>query len=135
MVIADTSAWIAYFTGADPSVRAALRALIRAEQVGLVGVVLAELLQGCRTRNETDTILSTLTGLRFLEASFRTWKRTGELGSFLRRKGITLPLSDLVIASVALEHECRIFTLDTHFRQIPGLRLYRSPKSRRSARA
>ncbi|MFQ5881585.1 MAG: PIN domain-containing protein [Candidatus Methylomirabilales bacterium] len=131
MVIADTSVWIEYFTGAHPSVRAALRTLIRSEQAVLVGVVLAELLQGCRTRKETDTILSTLTGLRFLATNFTSWRRTGELASSLRRKGITLPLSDLIIAAVALEHECQVFTLDTHFRQIPGVKVYRWPRPRK----
>ena len=130
MVVADTSVWITYFAGADPPVRAALRGLIRSGQAALVGVVLAELLQGCRTPDEAETILSNLSGLRFLETTFMSWKRTGELGSSLLRKGITLPFSDLIIASVALEHACEIFTLDSHFRQIPGVKLYRPPRTK-----
>lgn len=125
VVIADTSVWIEYLRGGHEPTRSVLRTLIRAEQAALVGVVLAELLQGCRTPKESNTILTQLTGLRFLEASFATWKRTGELSSSLRRKGITLPLSDLIIAVLALEHDCRVFALDPHFKQIPGLKLYR----------
>ena len=131
MVIADTSIWIEYFRGRHEPVQKALRALIQAEQVALVGVVLAELLQGCRTSKEADTLLSTLTGIRFLETSFSSWKRTGELASSLQRKGITLPLSDLIIGSVALEHSCQVFTLDPHFKKIPGLKFYPFPKSSR----
>jgi len=128
VIVADTSVWIVYFTGTEPSVRVALRALIRRGRVALVGVVLAELLQGCRTPNEAETILSTLTGLHFLDTTFSSWKRTGELGSLLRRKGITLPLSDLIIGAVAMDHKCQVFTLDIHFRQIPGVKLYRPPR-------
>jgi predicted nucleic acid-binding protein len=127
VVIADTSVWIEYFKGGREHTRAALRDLIRAEQAVLVGVVLAELIQGCRTSKEADTILSTLSGLRFLETNFSSWKRAGELSFALRRKGVTLPLSDLIIAALALEHQCQVYTLDPHFEQIPGLTLHTTP--------
>lgn len=129
MVIADTSVWIEYFKGGHAPARTALRDLIRATQAVLVGVVLAELLQGCRSSKEADTILSKLAGLRFLETKFSTWQSAGELSASLRRKGTTLPLSDLIIAALALEHRCEVFTLDPHFEQVPGLTLY--PASRR----
>ena len=132
MVIVDTSVWIEYFKGGQEPARAALRDLIRAEQAALVGVVLAELLQGCRTPKEVDTILSKLAGLRFLETNFSTWKRTGELSASLRRKGITLPLSDLIIAALAFEHRCEVYALDPHFEQIPGLTLHRVPRPSRT---
>lgn len=98
-----------------------------------MGVVLAELLQGCRSSEDVDTILSNLTGLRFLETTFSTWKRVGELSVSLRRKSVTLPLSDLIIGALAVEHGYRVYTLDPHFKHIPGLKLYTptySPKAR-----
>ena len=127
MVIADTSVWVEYFKGGQETVRVALRYLVRAEQAILVGMVLAELIQGCRSSKEADIILSKLTGLRFLETSFSSWKRAGELSFLLRRKGITLPLSDLIIAALAIEHQCEVYTLDPHFEQIPGLTLHTVP--------
>jgi len=41
---------------------------------------------------------------------------------------IPLPLSDLIIAALAIERGCRIYSLDIHFKKIPGLHLY-SPAS------
>lgn len=127
MVIADTSVWIPFFNRPESPEKWAIDALIDADRLILVGVVLAELLQGCRTPKEANVILTKLTGLRFLETSFSSWKRTGELAFSLRRKGITLPLSDLIIAAIALEHSCQVFTLDPHFKKIPGLTLYPFP--------
>ena len=108
--------------------RASLRTMIRAQQTALVGVVLAELLQGCRSTKEADTILANLAGLRFLETNFSTWKRAGELSASLRRKGITIPLSDFIIAALAVEHHCEVYTLDPPFEQIPDLTLHRPPR-------
>ncbi len=36
----------------------------------------------------------------------------------------SLPLSDLVIAALAVEHHCRVYTLDLHFKKIPEPLLY-----------
>ena len=49
---------------------------------------------------------------------------TGDLSTQLLRKGITLPLSDLLIEALAIDHGCRVYSLDTHLTKIPGLSLY-----------
>lgn len=76
-------------------------------------------------------VVSKLSGLRFLETRFSTWKSAGELSASLRREGLTLPLSDLVIAALAFEHRCEVFTLDPHFEQVPGLTLHRVSRGAR----
>jgi hypothetical protein len=44
---------------------------------------------------------------------------------FLRRKGINLPLTDIAIATLAIEYQFSLFTLDKHFDQIPGVKIYK----------
>lgn len=124
MVIADTSVWIPFFNRPDSPEKAALDLLIDADEVVLVGVVLAELLQGCRTHSERTVLSDALLALRYYEVTSPTWMRTGDLSAHLLRKGVTLPLSDLLIAALALEHDCRVYSLDAHFKKIPGLHLY-----------
>ncbi|MBX3300918.1 MAG: PIN domain-containing protein [Nitrospira sp.] len=124
MVIADTSVWIPFFNRPDSPEKMALDMLIDADEVALVGVVLAELLQGCRTLSERTTLSEALLALRYYEFTQATWLRTGDLSAHLLRKGITLPLSDLLIAALAIEHDCRVYSLDAHFKKIPGVHLY-----------
>jgi hypothetical protein len=131
VVIADTSVWIAFFNQPGSPEKREIDILIDADHLVLVGVVLAELIQGCRTSSEANTTISKLTGLRFLETNLSSWKRAGELSFALRRKGVTLPLSDLIIAALALEHQCQVYTLDPHFEQIPGLTLHTVPRPSR----
>ncbi|MBM4127488.1 MAG: PIN domain-containing protein [Nitrospira sp.] len=124
MVIADTSVWIPFFNRPDSPEKTALDMLIDADEVGLVGVVLAELLQGCRTPTERTTLSESLLALRYYEVTQSTWLRTGDLSAHLLRKGVTLPLSDVLIAALAIEHECRVYSLDAHFKKITGVHLY-----------
>jgi len=124
MIIADTSVWIPFFNRPDSPEKTALDLLIDADEVALVGVVLAELLQGCRTLSERNTLAEALLALRYYEVTRSIWLRTGDLSALLLRKGVTLPLSDLVIAAVSIEHGCSVYSLDTHFKKIPGVHLY-----------
>jgi predicted nucleic acid-binding protein len=124
MVIVDTSVWIPFFNRPDSPEKAALDLLIDAEEVVLVGVVLAELLQGCRMPAERASLSDALLALPYYEVTRSTWSQAGDLSAPLLRRGITLPMSDLIIAALAIEKNCRVYSLDTRFKKIPGLHLY-----------
>src|SRR5207244_162057 len=122
---------IPFFNEPESEEKRELDALIDLDRLVLVGVVLAELIQGCRTAKEAEAMTSRLAGLRFIETAFSTWRRAGEVSFGLRRKGITLPLSDLVIAALAVEHRLDVYSLDPHFKKVPGLTLYVPARARR----
>jgi predicted nucleic acid-binding protein len=128
MVIADTSVWIPFFNRPDSPQKTSLDLLIDTDEVSLVGVVLAELLQGCRTQAERDALSDALLALPYYEVTQSTWMQAGELSANLLRRGVTLPLSDLLIAALAIERDCRVYSSDHYFKKIPGLHLY-SPAS------
>ena len=54
MVVADTSVWIPFFNEPESEEKRALDALIDADRLVMVGVVLAELIQGCRTASTSS---------------------------------------------------------------------------------
>lgn len=98
--------------------------LIDSDEVAMIGVVLAELLQGCRTPKERDALKETILALPYVEMTPSVWIRAGETSSALLRRGITLPMPDLIVAAVALEQQLYVYSLDNHFQKIPGLALY-----------
>ncbi|MFB6272532.1 MAG: PIN domain-containing protein [Salinibacter sp.] len=120
-VLVDTSVWIEYFNRPTSAEQAELMRLLDGDAASLAGVVLAELLQGAKSERERDLLRETLDAFPLLPASRATWERVGELAFGLRRRGRTLPLSDLLIASPAIEHEHPVYTLDPHFDEIPDL--------------
>lgn len=124
MIIIDTSVWIAFFKLAHSPEKSSVTHLLDEEMVMLVGVVLSELIQGTRSVQDRKQLQDTLIALPYLEMTPHTWLLTGEMGAHLRGKGITVGIPDLIVAALAQEYDCEVYTLDSDFRRIPNLPLY-----------
>jgi len=79
--------------------------------VWVCGVVLFELVQGVRTEDEKAKVLDALSNLSYAEMTKDLWQKAGELSASVKKKGLNLPLSDIFIAALAIEHNLQIFTL------------------------
>ncbi len=88
--------------------------------------MLFELAQGVKSDDEKSKILSTLSQLKYAEMSKAHWFKAGDLSASLRKKGFTIPLSDILIAVIALENNLSLFTLDSHFKDISGMKLHKA---------
>lgn len=128
-VLADTCAWIDFFSPAGGPLAEAVGQALAIGGVRLCGVVLYEVAQGIRSERERRTLLPALEALDFLEMDRATWLRAAGISAALRRGGITIPMSDIVIASLALEHDLPVLTVDPHFSEVPGLKVL-GPKGR-----
>ena len=124
-VLLDTSVWIQYFNRLDSKPGKSVEGLLREGRAVGTGIVLTELLQGAQIEKECNAILESMAALPFLETTQNTWIKAGRISYDLRRKGITIPTTDLILASLALEYDCLIFTLDPHFEKIYDIELYK----------
>jgi len=91
-------------------------------------VVLAELYAGAYNHPNPTKLLSLIADLlqevAVLDFDSACAERYGKLQGGLLRQGITVPVADLLIASVALVHNLTLVTHNTaDFQNIPGLRL------------
>ena len=123
-VVVDTSAWIDFFVHPTSTAATVVDQLLKDDLVCVTGVVIAELFQGARTAQSRETLLVKFQALPYLETSREHWVTAGLLAASLRQQGTTLPLTDVLIATVAQAHQCRIYTTDRHFTRIPHLTLY-----------
>jgi predicted nucleic acid-binding protein len=122
-ILPDTCAWIDYFRPGGSALGQLLERAIASDSVYACGPVLCELLQGARSEKEKASLTSALGALPYLEMTEALWIKAGELSSVLRKTGKTIPLSDILIATLAIEHSLAVMTVDEHFRLIPGVRV------------
>lgn len=122
-IIADTSVIISFLRGKN-KISDNLLILLQKNQVVTTGIIIAELLQGIKNTKEENRIITLISSLPTLEITTDIWLTTGKLSLSLRKKGINIPLTDVAIASLAIENNLQIFTIDKHFELIPGVRIY-----------
>jgi predicted nucleic acid-binding protein len=123
-IIVDTCVWIEFFREPESEFTLHLKGLLLERKVIMVGMVMAEILQGVKVPKEANLVEQSLAKLRYLEITRDIWVTAGEISASLRSTGITIPLSDLIIAAIALSGNHEIFTIDPHFNKIDGLRLH-----------
>jgi len=122
--LADTTVWIEFFRG-KTKVADRLEMLLTENAVCTCGVVMFELLHGIKSEGEKNKILNILATLPYFEMTPKLWQSGAGLSLSLKKNGVSLPLSDIFIAAIAIENDLSIYTLDNHFEQIPGVKIYR----------
>lgn len=112
-LLVDTSIWIEYFKGKKSVID--IIHDIDNFRVFITGPVFTELIQGLKTQTEKEQFTICINALPKLQITDNDWIYAGYIGSLLRTKGITVPLHDLLIFSIAKTNNCALFTLDKHF--------------------
>ena len=123
-VLPDTCAWIEYFKPGASPLKQTLERLLLNDVIFVCGPVLYELSQGLKSDKEKNAVMEALKSLEYIEMSEDLWIKAGELSSALRRKGKTIPFSDILIAAIALENNLSILTVDKPFEEIKGAKNY-----------
>ena len=85
------------------------------EQIVCCGVILAELMQGAKSDKELAVLEDFLQIFTFIHETPELWAAAGKLSHKLRRKGVTVGLSDCFIAVAAASANVPLATLDSHF--------------------
>ncbi len=122
-VLLDTSVWIDAFQGKTPDIVAVVQGLLNDDRILTCGPVIFEIKRGLRPP-ERKKILPLFNALIRLSVDETVWDAAGDLDASLRKKGITIPPMDVIIAQVCLHHKVFLFTLDEHFRSVSGLKLF-----------
>jgi len=119
LVLVDTSAWICFFSRRGfEDLKKTLSILLDEDRAAIAGPILVELIQGTRTPEEKETIKTVTRGIHWLSVSDDHWHKAAEMAFALRRKGITSPAIDTLIAVLAIDYRCILLHKDSHFELI-----------------
>ncbi len=122
-VLLDTSVWIDALRGKTPQIVALTRTLLNDDRILTCGPVMFEIKRGIRP-SERKKILPLFDALIRLSVGETIWDAAGDLDASLRKKGITIPPMDIIIAQICLHHKVFLFTLDEHFHSVPRLKVF-----------
>ena len=121
-IIVDTSIWIEYFKNNKKYVPF-IEDSLNLENILIGGPIISELLHGVKSKKEYELLSESISAVPFAECVFDDWIKTGETLYNLKKKGITVPLTDILISVIALRYNASILTLDKHFKSIDMIKL------------
>ncbi len=127
-VFVDTCIWASFFGKPSSPEKVAVDELLDTDRVALVGPIVAEVLLGFRRQDQADWVSSRLRLAHYIEAEWEDWREAADLGRELAAKGHKVPLTDLVVATIAGRCRAWIYTTDPHFDLIPDLKRFQPGK-------
>jgi len=115
MVLVDSSVWIELFRRkGDILTSLAVGTLVEEMQACFCGLVKLEVLGGAR--DDEKTVISNLFSLvPYVPQTEAIWDEVIRFQWRVRKRGLNIPWSDALIATVANKHGHRIYARDKHF--------------------
>ncbi len=115
MVLVDSCVWIeAARQQGNLMCKVALQSLLEEFEAAICAPVKLEVLGGCRQEKRAK-MASSFSILPYLQTTEKTWEEAVKIGWKLRDNGLVVPWNDILIATVALERDCRVYSVDKHF--------------------
>jgi predicted nucleic acid-binding protein len=116
LFLVDTSAWIlALRKDFLPSVKDRIAYLLKENSIITSGMIKLELLGGTKAEKEFQRLKTRLDALEMVEMNTSLLERAYDLAFSLRRRGITVPYTDILIAASALMMDATVVHADSHF--------------------
>ena len=116
LFLVDTSVWIfALRKDFISPIKDRVSYLLRDYVVLTSGMIKLEILGGTKTEKEFQRLKTRLDALEIVEINTFLWEKAYTLAFKLRRKGITVPYTDILIAACALETDSTLVHADAHF--------------------
>ena len=118
-ILIDTCAWVAFLRSGQGTLAAQVAQALGDDAALLCGVTLTELLQGAKGAKEKQQLDFLFANVPCVSVEPADWVTAGLVLQSLRTQGITLPLTDALIAAVAKRKAVPILTIDAHFQHLP----------------
>jgi len=90
------------------------------------GVVQIEVLRGLKLKKAHERMAEFMGCMLYVPTRNAVWERAADLAWKLDREGKTMQVTDLLIATCALEADAAVLTFDSDFARVPGLRAIRA---------
>lgn len=111
----DSTIWVKYLRGLDASLKDKISSLILNESAYTSEVIIMEILRGAKSDKEYTMLRNDFLALRQLEINHEVWETAWGLAYKLRKKGVNVPLTDVLISALSLHYKCILLHSDKHF--------------------
>jgi predicted nucleic acid-binding protein len=118
MKLVDTSSWVEYLRDRESGAGDSVEVLVLSGEAAWCDMTLVELWHGVRGSREKRELAEMENEIERMPVDAAVWRLASKLALRCREKGITVPVSDIVIAACAVTHKMELEHCDKHFDDI-----------------
>lgn len=124
-ILLDTNAYSAFKRGDTDAVEVIRRAPVISRNAVVLGELLGGFAAGAKAHQNRAELATFLASPRVsvIPVDHATSDHYASVYVSLRLAGTPIPTNDMWIAASALQHRLRLFSLDDHFKSVPGLKV------------
>jgi predicted nucleic acid-binding protein len=115
LIMIDSSCWIKFFRNSDKDVADKVQFLIENDSACICGIIELEIMQGIKSKRQQEEVKQLFSILKYIEFKRRDFINAGSRIRDLRKEGITLAPSDVLIAEVCIRNSITLYSLDKDF--------------------
>lgn len=113
--LVDTTIWVKYLRGLDLSLKSRISSLVLEERVHTSEIIIMEILRGAKSDKEYNMLYQDFLALPQLKINYDVWEIAWKTAYKLRKVGVSIPITDVIISSVAMYNKCTLMHSDKHF--------------------
>ncbi len=117
MILVDTNIIIDFWKNPKDKIRN----ILLENDVYICGIVKAELLYGAKDENQYKKIIQALSDFPMMEIYPLFWDDLGLNLFTLKKSGLTVPIQDVIITTLAIKYKFSILSFDKHFKKIANV--------------
>lgn len=118
MKLIDASSWIEYLRDRNSELGDRVEVLVLSGEASWCDITLVELWHGVRGSKEKRELAAMEKVIERVPVDASVWRLASKLAFRCREKGITVPISDLVVAASATHHKLELEHCNAHFDHI-----------------
>jgi predicted nucleic acid-binding protein len=115
MKLVDTSSWVEYLRNRGSAAGDSTEALVLSGDAAWCDITLVELWHGVRGAKEKRDLAEMENEIERIPVDAAVWRLSSKLALRCREKGLTVPISDIVIAACAAANGLELEHCDKHF--------------------
>jgi len=126
MILVDSNIIIDYWRQPNDIIKK----ILLENDVYICGIIKTELLYGSKDVNQYHKIIEAISDFPIIDLYPLFWDELGYNLFTLKKSGITVPIQDTMIATLAINYDLKLWTNDKHFFHIksilPKLQIFES---------
>lgn len=121
LYLIDSTVWINFLRTPKTALKDKLSALILEDRALTTEIIIMEILRGVLSEKEYNFLYEDFISLPRVSTNINSWNIAWKLSFSLKKRGLIIPIVDVILTSLAITNDLTIIHNDKHFKLLANV--------------